>query len=257
MSAADKKNTTAEPDSDLETAVMKKWFNDKSMAQIYGKGMEFAFVSPTNEQCHPFAYCKDFLQDAVWAHLHKKKVGIFGFSYESGVNPPLDTSFMRMAVRFKGNEEIKTLCQNSLKFMRCMDKAQGFTPTELQYGGKHQDGKDDVFIFVSDKRWLFSPVLVSLHTLALRVGLTYKGDGWRKHFEAAETYLGSNDKRYTTTAKKALDKIIGKTPEEVFAKTIDANYPVDVGVSGLHNRSGIVSFAKDNIDAGVKKNWAE
>jgi hypothetical protein len=104
---------------------------------------------------------------------------------------------------------------------------------------------------------MHSPVLVSLYTLMLRVGMTYEGGGWKKHFEGAKSYLGSNDKSYTGSAKKALDKIIGKKLSDVFAEKLEDNYPSDCSVSGMHNNSGIVSFANNNINSGVKTKWGK
>ena len=240
---------------DVSQACITDWFSDKSMNQIYSTGLEFAFVNEAGKQCHAFAFCKDYLQDAVWAQINKSKAAIYGFSYEHGVNPPLDFNSMRMAVRNKGDKDFKAKCEKALAFIQQIDAAQGFEPTEMIFGGKYKDKTDDVFVYVSDKRWLHSPVFVSFYSLCLRVGMTYDGGDWKSHFGGAKSYIGRNDKSYTGSAKKVLDKVIGKELEELFAAKIDDNYPSDCGVSGLHNYSGIVSYANNNVPEKVKSKW--
>lgn len=240
---------------DLNKPIITKWHDEGNLAQIYSSGLEYAFVNEKGEQCHPFAYCKDYLQDAVWATIHKCQVNIHGFDYKHGRNPDLDMNATRIALRLKGNKEFKEMCLKAHEFIKQIDKDQGFLPTRLYYGGAYKDGKDDVYVFIGDKMWMYSPVLISLYTLCLRVGLNYEGGDWREHFGNASKYIGSNDKSYTSSAKKALDKVIGQTPGEIFAPTIEANYPKDAPTSELHHASGIVTFANGGINAKVKQNW--
>jgi hypothetical protein len=237
------------------SATIIKWFVDVGMSQIYDSGLEFAFISSDGEQCHAFAYCKDYLQDAIFATLNKKAANIYGFTYKYGVNPPLDLEVTRLAVRHKGRKDLRELCANSGKFIQLLDKAMGFQETQVVYSGNYKDGENEVFSFIGDKRWMHSPVLISLYSLAIRVGLSYTKGDWRTHFEGAESYLNKNDKRYTEQAKEALDKIIGKRIEDVFAAKIEDNYPAIADIYSLHNNSGIVAMGKNNISDTLKKNW--
>lgn len=239
----------------LGEPVITKWHPEGSLHQIYSSGLEYAFVNQAGEQCHPFAFCKDYLQDAIWATIHKSSVTIHGFHYTHGKNPPLDLENTRIALRLKGNKDFKNMCAKSLNFIRAIDAAQGFEPTELLYGGTYNDGSDEVYVFVSDKRWMYSTVLISLYTLILRVGMTYEGSDWRNHFSNAKSYLGCNDKSDTASATKGLDKFIGKPVESIFAKKMEDNYPKSVAVSNMHHRSGAVCFGNNNISADVKVNW--
>jgi hypothetical protein len=244
---------------------VKKWFDDKGMAQIYSTGTEYAFFSKDGEQCHPFAYCKDFLQDAVWATLNNSTASIYGFVYEHGKNPALDMDNVRIALRLKKTSDFSAMCKKALTFMQELDADMGFDPTEMhalgKYAGNDNKGNpvepaDEVFLFVGDKRWLHSSPLLSLYTLCLRVGLNYEGGGWRQHFEGAEKYIGSNDKSYTRSAMKSLDKIVGKDVAEIFAEKIEDNYPKDLknNMHGLHN-AGIVNYTKEHIPAAMKEKW--
>jgi hypothetical protein len=243
----------------LGAPFITKWYKDAAMAQIYSSGVEFAFVSAAGEQCHAFAYCKDFLQDAVWATLNKSSASIYGFSYAHGKNPPLDLDNIRLGVRIKGaaGKNFEKKCRKALIFLQEVDLVQGFTPTELILGGKRKGEPNETFIFVGDPAWLYSPPMVSLFSLLVRVGMTYEGGGWRKHFDGAKNYIGKNDNSYTNRAKKGVDKIIGKRPEAIFAKKIADNYPKGVGVSEMHNSSGIVAYANGSVSAKVKSKWVK
>ncbi len=241
----------------LGAPFITKWFKNVGMNQIYSSGLEFAFISAEGKQCHAFAYCKDFLQDAVWATLNKSSASIYGFSYVHGTNPPVDLSVMRLGVRLSNSKpgELEKMCLNSVKFLREVDKEQGFAPTDILLGGKRKGEKSDTFVFVSDPKWLYSPVMVSWYSLLVRVGMTYAGGDWRKHFDGAKSYLGRNDKRYTTSSKAGVDKLVGKQPNTIFAKTFSGNYPKGVVVSAMHNNGGIVAFSKGNVDPKIKAKW--
>lgn len=243
----------------LGAPFITKWFKDVGMAQIYSSGLEFAFISAAGEQCHAFAYCKDFLQDAVWATLNKSSAAIYGFSYVHGTNPPVDLDNMRLGVRLKGKggEDMENMCKKAQTFLQEVDLLQGFAPTELLLGGKRKGESHDTFVFVSDKAWLHSPVMVSLYSLLVRVGMTYEGGGWRKHFDSAKKYLGNNDSSYTKSAQKGVDKIVGKKPDELFAKEFIDNYPKGVNVSAMHNSSGILAYAKGTVNSTVKAKWKQ
>lgn len=243
----------------LGAPFITKWYKDVNMAQIYSSGLEYAFVSKEGEQCHAFAYCKDFLQDAVWATLNKSSASIYGFTYQHGVNPAVDTEHMRLGVRIKGakGEGFEEKCKKALVYLQEIDAVQGFAPTELLLGGKKKGEKHNTYVFVADKAWLHSSVMVSLFSLLVRVGMTYEGGGWRKHFDGAKTYLGSKDKSYTASAAKGLDKIIGKKPDAIFAKNFIDNYPKGVNVNAMHNSSGIVAYAKGIVNSTVKSKWSK
>lgn len=246
------------PETDLSTPVITEWFDEHRMGEIYSTGLQFAFVSADGHQCHPFAYCKDFLQDAIWAELNKCKASVYSFVHEYGTNPPVDLKKTRMATRLQGDTEFRNKCLQTLNFMREIDTAQKFTLTELQFGGKYKETSNKVYVFVSDAGWMYSPVMISLYSLFLRVGMTYEGGGWREHFGEAKSYLGTFDKTYTEKVKQALDKIIGQKMESLFADTQAKNYPPSKTkglLPGMHHNSGIVSYATNTLGVEVKKNW--
>jgi len=240
----------------LETATVK-WFKDAHLDQIYSKGLEYAFFNEAGEQCHPFAFCKDFLQDAVWATLNKAAAHLYGFSYEYGVNPPLDLKQTRLGLRMKGAKGFAGSCTKALSFIQTMEKDFDFQPSTMTSLGCFLNSKSEVLVFVSDQRWLHSPVMLSLYSLALRVGLTYEGGSWREHFEEPKDCVNLGDRDYNASAKRGLNKLLGKDLTKVFAPKFEDNYPKDCGVKAMHNCSGIVSFAKGQIDHKVKGKWSK
>ncbi len=234
-------------------------FKDEGMAQIYSSGMEYAFVGPDGKQCHAFAFCKDFLQDAVWSMLNKSKAAIYGFSYTFDKNPALDMENTRLSVRFKGQKGFKEMCIKSLSFMHALEPAFGMGQSSLLYGGKNKDkdGKDtedDVWVFAGDKKWMYSPPLISLYSLFLRVGLTFEGGSWEEHLKKTE-FVGKNDRGYLNSAMPAIAFLNGKKMDEVFAADWPSNYPADANVSYMHNSSGIACLGNGNINTSVNKNW--
>lgn len=257
------------PTKDSEPFI-KKWKEDKSMSEIYHKGVQFALISSDGQQIHPFVYCKDFLQDAIMAYVNKSSASIYGFSYNIKTDAPIDMKNTIIALRHKGKDqdEMKKRAKKARRFINEIDKEMGFEPTRLVYGGEFptkqivtskpvKPEKVDVWVFVGDKKWQFSPTMISLYSMFLRMGLSYNRlatpNGWRDHYDNGK-FLTQNDRSYARRAKAKLDLIIGKDPVEIFAPTMIENYP-QVNVSEMHNYSGIVSFAEASVTASIKEKW--
>ena len=254
---------------------IKKWKEDKSLSEIYHKGVQFALVSKDGQQIHPFVYCKDFLQDAIMAYINDSSASIYGFTYSKKSNATIDMSSTRIALRHKNKdpEEMRKRARKAWRFVRAVEKEMGFKPTELVYGGEFpspsvnktsaakkkdkEDFKIDVWVFVGDKMWQFSPTLISLYSMLLRMGLSYNRlktpGGWRDHYNNGK-FLTQNDRSYSRRAKPKLNEIIGKDPKTVFAPTLKENWP-EVNVSEMHNYSGIVSFAEETVPPSIKAKW--
>lgn len=249
-----KKRQAKKPEVSFKKPLITKWYPDKWMSQIYNQGLEFAFVSSAGEQCCAFAYCKDFLQDAIFGAVNNKSSAIHGFSYDPAKDPPLDLEKTRLAVRLKDASALGVKCKKALHFLNKIEAELGFKPSKLAFGGKYENGQDKVYVFIGDPRWMLSSPLISLYSLCVRKGMTYrKGDAWRRHFDEGES-IGRNDKTYCRNAKKALDLLLAKKVEKVFGSEIKDNYPPEGGASWIHN-AGIVSFSSGRIPDRVNKNW--
>jgi hypothetical protein len=249
---AAKEAKSAEIKESVGAASITKFFPDKGMAQIYDSGLEFAFVSPEGEQCHPFAYCKDFLQDAIWSMHNDKKSSVYGFSFDKKSNPLLDMDRTKVAIRLKNNKSFKDMCLKSLQFLNAVEEAFGFESTSLSYGGDSKGS--DVWVFSGDKNWMYAPPMISMYTLLLRVGLNYDGGDWQKHLDKA-SFVGDNDKVYLKDAKPAIKFLSTKKLQDVFASEWKDNYPKDCEIMGMHHYSGIQCLGRGNISSSVNKNW--
>lgn len=222
------------------------------MAQIYSSGLEYAWVNAAGEQCHPFAYCKDFLQDAVKEYLNQGSCKIYGFAYDSKINPPLGVDKTRIAVRFSGRKDLELLCQNSLRFMQAVESDLGFAITELAFGADTNKGQ--AWVFISDPYWMQAPPLVSLYSLLLRVGLNYESGDWREHLKNT-SLIGRNDRDYLSSARKIIDKLNKDNIREIFAANQKDNYLADCSVNTMHNNSGVCAWASGDIPAEINRNW--
>lgn len=235
-----------------------KRFKEGGLSEIYQDvEMRFAFVTSQKEgykQCHPLAKCRDFLHDAVSAHLHRGRVSIYGFSYEYGNNPPLDMRKMRMLVKRADKDSdatFKTQMGNAKKLLGHYEKMVGFTETKILKVA----GEPGLRLFVGSGEWMKAPHLVSLYTLLIRLGeykAAFKTDAdLQKEFERivkeskTKGRYGSepNDIRYLRQVRQKLTTIVENTDKLVQRETI-ANYP-KVHTDALHNYGGIVSLCTD------------
>lgn len=239
---------------------IKSFFKDKGMNQIYSSGIEMAFFNEKGQQCHPFAFCKDYFQDAVWAQLNNKTASIYGFSYNPKVNPKLDLEQMRLAVRDK-TKDAKTMeerCKKSINFLNKLEKKMGFSPSELVFCGNYTNEllkkEYPVWGFIGDKRWLHSSVMISAYSLLLRVGMTYEGGSIEKHLES-KNMVRKGDVNYVKRAMKGINLILSKGPEKIFAKKMEDNYPSTAACYDIHDYSGIVSFTEGHAAQKVKSAW--
>lgn len=135
-------------------------------SQIYSKGYEFAFMSDqkgTYHQSCTFVYCKDFLHDAVWAHVNNTPWQIYGFKYTPGKDIPLDMKHCVFAFRntlYKSAEKTQEFhaklaaCQ---EFLNGIEKTIGFQASRI-YEVEHDQGP--CWLVIGDPRWQIAPPMV-------------------------------------------------------------------------------------------------
>lgn len=161
-----------------------KWYADKKMVEIYQQtGIQFAFLSEKGEQCHPFVLCRDFLHDAVKAHVNKNSWKIYGFEYIHGKYPAIDMKAMRMVVRKKiftaKTSEPSSASKKSIeKFIDDMDYSLRLLNHYEDIGRIPKSGIDEtvdpinnpVFIFTGSPIWLSNTFFISMYTYLIRLG---------------------------------------------------------------------------------------
>ncbi len=230
-------------------------------AQIYSKGFEFAFASHLKEvwtQACTFVYCKDFLHDAVWAHLNKKPWSIYGFKYTPGTDPDLDMDHCAMFFRntvFQGKpsefHDLRIACQ---EFLNLCEVGMGLEPTQI-YQVEHAEGP--CWLVVGDKGWQLAPPQLGLYTLLLRVGLAHQlGDscadtlkrgreGKIKFDDGSTGYAGNRDGNYIKTAWKGVSAIL-QHGTKIWHPEIQNNYPVGLKEKlSFHDDVGPVSYSQE------------
>ena len=242
-----------------------QWYPDKSMAEIYQQiQMQFAFLSSPedgNKQCHPFVLCRDFLHDAVKAHLNKNKWHIHGFTYEFGKYPAICMDNMLMLVRRKitGTPEVKEAAtkefeqsiKRGLKLLHHYEKIAKLPKSVIEE--VEDKGKNPVIIFTGDPIWMSNTFLISMYTYLIRMGakeITFNSNKalmeeyQRVLKEFQKAGKSDNDITYLRDAWNKLD-IVARHREELFGNDVHEMFHDNkIPASTFHNNCGIQSLCR-------------
>lgn len=239
----------------MSKALEVSWFDQKNLAEEYQNvRMQFAFLSSPkdgNKQCHSWAFCRDFLHDAVRTQTIGVNSSIYGFAFEKGKNPPVDLIRTRMLVRQdkldkKDIPGFEKKLKAALKLLHHYETMAGVSLSKFQ---KVDDKKLNVWAFSSPGMWMKAPQLVSMYSLLLRLGdkeLKFKdNEALRKALKKQSEAKGNDkDSRYLKNCWDKLDLVI-KNKAKLFPKD---NYKLykDIDISLFHNRSGIYTLCSLN-----------
>ncbi len=241
-----------------------KWFPPKNrLNEIYQQtGMHFAFVSSPkdgDQVCHDWVKCRDYMPDAVRTQLTGERSQIYGFTYEKGVNPPIDLRKMRMLVSKEGlktdeqKQDFLEMMQASLRLVNYYEKLAGVSLSRMyQVDPEGQTRYNTIIMFVGPIMWMQSPFLVSMYSFLLRLGhkkIVFKnGPDLRKKLEDLskatnrdndQNYLkGSWDKMHLVIKKRSTLFPKKKGVHDIFWKNIH--------IDNFHNRTGLVALVKGN-----------
>jgi len=220
------------------------------IAQIYSSGVEFCFISDDNKQCHPFVYCKDFLQDVVHGHIHKKRSTIYGFSYDPEKQPPLSAKCTKIALANKSDKEFGVHVPKMLDFINQFAKKLKMKPTKIFEAESpiRKYAKSGVYVTEGSARWMNSPPLLSMYTLLMRIGLVHNVG-----VDCMETVNGillgkispyrATDKTQLKNAIKGINNILEVGYRKFFYIDDEKNYPKNAIIDTMHNSCGIVGFS--------------
>jgi hypothetical protein len=228
------------------------------IGQVYNSGMEYAFVSDDMKQCHSFIYCKDFLQDAVWGNLHKKKAGIFGFTYDPKGKPPLCDAFTRVAIANSSDKSFKDKIPGMLDFINQLAAKLHIKRSQVfEVTNPPKKYKSGAFLIDGSSMWMNAPPLLSMYSLFLRVGCLHKvGNPCMKTIDEIVGYKVSayqdSDSGQLISAKPIIMKIIKHGYRKFFFIDQIKNFPENINIGTLHGSGGIVALAGAGTAYGGK-----
>ena len=235
------------------------WFPDCHLDEIYqSTRMKFAFCSGPNDgwrQCHPFVECRDFLQDAVSAHLNTSSASIYSFNYKSGLNPPIDMGRMRMLVTRKKikKDHVQAMdkqLRRAIKMLHMFEERAGIMRSKILRVEDPECGTaSNIWLFTGSAIWMKSPFFISMYTLIIRISNFITSD-----FETVEE-LNSSLKTFSKTSASELDashtgSCVGKMDKVltdrwkilVRKNGVDEAFLSGYTVRDIHNKCGIVSL---------------
>jgi hypothetical protein len=229
-----------------------KWLKRETggLIQAYSIGMQYCFLSDDLRQCHSFVYCKDFLQDARHAFLHKQRAEIYGFSYGPR-NKPICTSRTKIAITNTSDPDFGEKMPNMIDFVNQFARLLHLKQTEVFQVKSVPRKYERCGVFVTDgsPRWMNSPPLLSMYSLLLRCGCGHRvGDKCFTTIDRiisgkVKSYGGEDDSIQLKDALPGIKKIVKLGYRPFFYIDDAKNYPKDVSIDDMHDRTGIVAFS--------------
>lgn len=252
-----------------------EWYKQGDLSEIYQKtGYQFAFLTAPkhgNKQACDFVLCRDFLQDAVQAHLKNKSCSIHRFKYKHGSNPPLDMQRTRMLVTKAGitKAEVPKFREQIKMGQALLNFYEEMAGTSLSTVVKVSDNNKHVWRFRGPGIWMRSPVLISMYSFIIRLGdkvSVLKGfkdnnDLIKRLKELAENNAyGDNDSRYLRDCWDKMHLIMQNLDDLIFPKNAKTDPLFDsvTSTTTMHNNCGIHSLCAytipdKNLIAKLKK----
>jgi len=219
-----------------------------SLSEIYQTSkITFAFISAPKDgykQCHQFVKCRDFLQDAIRTMLTGSVSKIYGFEYDKAKNPPIDLRRTRLLVKSSAaKEKVDDVILKAEKIVHHYETMLNIPLTAVT---KH----DDLYMFNGSNFWQFSPTMISLYTLLIRLAeydIDFELYNDVSLNEAFNKLIASdnhnNEITYLRSIKPFINKILAnKHYIFVKASNFDSLYFKSATISTFHNGSGIVSL---------------
>ena len=227
-----------------------KWLSSKPhMSQIYNAGLEYCFVSEDNRQVCPMVFCKDFLQDAIWAWYNNRIAQIYGFKYSRKTGVPLCLTQTRIALANSSDVKFSDKIPRMLEFVNAYErKLRLMRTTAVKVSNTPKRYKSGVWLLKSSSRWMLAPPMVSLYSLLLRVGFNHK-QGQKIETTVKRLLNGDdepyqrNDRSFFESAQDGIDYILKHGYIRVFYRKPENNYPKSIEVNDLHESAGIVAFS--------------
>jgi hypothetical protein len=238
----------------------------RGISQIPQDGMEFAYVSEDYKQVHQLVWCKDFMQDTIYGSLNGVDFEVYGFKYDPDRNPAICKDKTRfMICNWRDHEFASKLLNNCAEFIHGIEKQlkmEKKTVFEKCINPPPIYRKSGVFIVEGSKRWMVAPPMISLYTILIRMGMVHplgqdpmttlqqildkklKPYNWKAPTKSKwGEYQEENDSDHLAEGWEGLQRILRLGDGRIFHKSIERNYPVEVGVSVIHDDCGLCGFS--------------
>ena len=248
----------------MEKIDVSIWTKKQHLVEIYQVlGIQYAFLSPDNVQCHPWIKCRDFLHDALRCHITGKKEGIYGFSYNPGTNPPLDLEKMRMMVKREPTkaesnapENTKKMIDSALDIVRCVEDYSGIEPLSDVY---YTTEDKDTYVFEGAVDWMESTFMISLYTFLIRLGAKKIKFKDKKELDSklkklCASRVADNDTNYLKTVLPFIYKIAEKRKELKYVKENGKRLFEGQTINLFHNYTGIVALSRQAAEKNPGRN---
>jgi hypothetical protein len=229
-----------------------QWYKgSQSLRQALSSGIEFSFASGDNKQISPFAYCKDYLQDAVQGHIWNKKRTIYGFTYDPKKHGPVYLRKTKLLVANSSDGRLRDKIPNCLEFLNQIESELKISKT-IVFECENPPNcyiRGGVWLFEGSCRWLKSPPMLSLYTLLIRLGFGHEVG--KPFMDTINGIINGDIMPYQTVdssrlsqAKQGLDRILREGDRKIFSRKIQDNYPQHIRINTMHNHLGIIGFSQ-------------
>lgn len=233
----------------------------RQLCQIPKDGLEYALVSEDYRQIHQLVWCKDFLQDAIYGHINKKKVNIYGFQYDPETDPPIYMEQTRLVVaNWKDKDFEQKLLGNCRDFLHQIETLLKLKKTTMEAceNPPPRYKKCGIFLLNGSKRWMSAPPMVSLYTLLIRLGFVHPVG------QSAQTTLQQvkdgkltpynhhpgkdTDADLLRQVYKGVERILITGDRRLFRGGLSQNYPkknnsgTSFSIHQMHENCGMVGF---------------
>ena len=228
---------------------LQKDSNEQRIQQIYSQGLEYA-LSAGHKQCCDFVYCKDFLQDVIWANVNKSPVEIYNFKYDPGLIPINLEDQMYMLIANESDQFFGQKITTCLDFLNQIEKDLKLKRTIAfeceNYPDKYNPG--GVYLLKASQRWMLSPPLISLYTTLVRCGFVHTIDNNYVHTlngiaNGTIKAYQSNDSEFVKSSFAGISAIIALGYRKIFYGDMTKNYPKHIQTSILHHDCGIRAYS--------------
>jgi hypothetical protein len=225
--------------------------NPGCLSQAINSGVEFAMISDDNQQCSPFCYCKDFIQDAFHGAVNNKKASIYGFCYNPSSPHQPSLGKTKLLVTNSSDKKFRDKIESCLDFLHQIERELGMSLTNIREckDPPRQYKRSGVWYIEANKRWIRSAPMVSMFTLLVRLGFGHQQG--KSYKETIQGIIDGKIKAYQQVdggrlkgAWPGIKRIIRNNDNKIFCRRMSDNYPSQVTTSTVHNNMGIIGFAK-------------